>query len=116
MDALEIIRRHGPALSRIAYLYASSRSDREDVHQEIAVALVKALPRFRGDSSERTYVLRIAHNVGITFMASARRRRATWKRRNRPRGPWIPKRRRATASVVTACCMPYGRCPSDCDR
>jgi RNA polymerase sigma factor (sigma-70 family) len=35
--------------------------------QEILVALWRALPRFRGESSERTFVLRVAHNRGVTF-------------------------------------------------
>src|SRR4030095_11523641 len=32
----------------------------------------QALPRFRGDSSERTFVFRIAHNRGCTFVARRR--------------------------------------------
>jgi DNA-directed RNA polymerase specialized sigma24 family protein len=41
-------------------------SPRDDLVQEIALAIWKAIPRFRGDSSERTWVYRIAHNVAIT--------------------------------------------------
>jgi len=37
--------------------------------QEILLAVWRALPRFRGQSSERTFVFRIAHNRGCTFVA-----------------------------------------------
>ena len=38
------------------------------------MALWTALSRFRGDSSERTWVYRVAHNTAISFAASRRRR------------------------------------------
>jgi RNA polymerase sigma-70 factor (ECF subfamily) len=50
--------------------YTRHPSDREDLFQEIALALWKALPRFRGDSSVRTYIYRIAHNTAMTFVTS----------------------------------------------
>ena len=40
------------------------------------MALWRALPRFRQDSSERTYVYRVAHNTAISFVTSGRRRKA----------------------------------------
>lgn len=38
------------------------------------MALWTALPRFRGESSERTWVYRVAHNTAISFAARQRRR------------------------------------------
>ncbi len=38
------------------------------------MALWTALPQFRGDSSERTWVYRVAHNTAISFLASYKRR------------------------------------------
>ena len=52
--------------------YTSNRSDREDLFQDIALAIWLALPRFRGESSERTFMFRIAHNRAITFLARRR--------------------------------------------
>jgi RNA polymerase sigma factor (sigma-70 family) len=46
-------------------MYAPPGSDRDDLLQEIYLALLSALPRYRGESSLRTYVLRVAHNCGI---------------------------------------------------
>lgn len=68
-----VLDEYGPALWRLTAGYASGRADREDLYQDILVALLKAVATFRGDSSLRTYVYRIAHNRGI----SHRRR---WKR------------------------------------
>jgi len=48
-------------------------SDRQDLFQEIALALWTAWPRFRADASERTWLYRVAHNVALTY-ASKRRR------------------------------------------
>jgi RNA polymerase sigma factor (sigma-70 family) len=48
--------------------------ERQDLLQEIALAVWTALPNFRGQASERTWVYRIAHNVAITFSARQKRR------------------------------------------
>jgi RNA polymerase sigma-70 factor (ECF subfamily) len=76
VDLERVFAELGPVLGRVAATYASSRADRDDLSQEIAIALVQALPRYRGDSSLRTYVLRVAHNCGIRRIArrSAARR------------------------------------------
>jgi RNA polymerase sigma-70 factor (ECF subfamily) len=69
-----ILVEHGPGLGRVARVYAHGRAERADLAQEIAVALWRALPDFRGESSERTFVYRIAHNRGVSH-AEARRAR-----------------------------------------
>ncbi|MET0389186.1 MAG: sigma-70 family RNA polymerase sigma factor [Polyangiales bacterium] len=73
MVALEQVQRdYGALLGRVASSYAASAADRADLLQEIALSLVKALPRFRGDSSLRTYVLRIAHNCAVRRISRRR--------------------------------------------
>lgn len=62
----EILRREGAALRRVAAAYEVDPARREDLFQEICLAIWQALPRFRGESSERTFVFRIAHNRGLT--------------------------------------------------
>ena len=42
--------------------------------QDIAFAIWRALPSFRGDSSERTFLFRIGHNRAITHRARDRAR------------------------------------------
>jgi RNA polymerase sigma-70 factor (ECF subfamily) len=72
-ELAHILAEYGHSLSRVVAAYAGSAADREDLAQEVALALVRALPRYRGESSLRTYVLRIAHNCGVRF--SSRRPR-----------------------------------------
>jgi RNA polymerase sigma factor (sigma-70 family) len=68
----DVLERYVPALRRLAWSYTRDPEQREDLFQEIAVALWKALPNFRGDSSERTYVYRVAHNTALRFVMSQR--------------------------------------------
>lgn len=67
-----VLQAHGPALGRLAASYANDLGEREDLFQEIVVAIWKALPRFRGECSERTFIFRIAHNRGIAHLARRR--------------------------------------------
>jgi RNA polymerase sigma factor (sigma-70 family) len=67
-----LLREHHWALSRLAASYAANRSDRDDLLQEIAIAVWRALPGFRGECSERTFVFRIAHNRCITHLSKKR--------------------------------------------
>ena len=67
-----LLTANGAALSRLAASYATSPSDRDDLVQEISVALWQALPRFRGECSERTFLFRIAHNRCIAHLARRR--------------------------------------------
>lgn len=69
-----VVREHAAMLQRVAWGYVDNASDRDDLMQEILFALWRALPRFRGESSERTFVLRIAHNRGISFAIRRRHR------------------------------------------
>jgi RNA polymerase sigma factor (sigma-70 family) len=68
-----LINAYAPALRRFCYAHRRDLGDRQDLFQEIAIALWTALPRFRGDASERTWLYRIAQNVA--FSEAARRRR-----------------------------------------
>jgi RNA polymerase sigma-70 factor (ECF subfamily) len=67
-----LLAAHGRALERVAGSYARDFAEREDLFQEIVVAIWRALPGFRGECSERTFVFRIAHNRGITHLARHR--------------------------------------------
>jgi RNA polymerase sigma-70 factor (ECF subfamily) len=77
MDFEECLRVHGPALWRVIAAYAPAGAERDDLAQEVLLAVWKALPRFRGESSPKTFVLRIAHNRCLS---------AAWQRARRPAG------------------------------
>jgi len=70
----DFLGRYTPALRRLAFSYTRNPQESEDLFQEIAIALWKALPKFRGDSTERTYVYRVAHNTAMRFVTSRHRR------------------------------------------
>jgi RNA polymerase sigma factor (sigma-70 family) len=67
-----ILADHGPAISRLAFSYEAVASVREELVQEIALAIWQALPRFRGECSERTFIFRIAHNRGLSHACRRR--------------------------------------------
>ncbi len=64
----EVIRREGAALSRLAASYERDPALREDLFQEICLAVWRALRNYRGDSSVRTFVFRIAHNRAVSHV------------------------------------------------
>ena len=64
------------AVRRLCSVYADVPADREDLFQEIFLGVWRSLPAFRGESSERTWVYRIAHNVALTWQARHRRRQS----------------------------------------
>ncbi|MGD0214469.1 MAG: sigma-70 family RNA polymerase sigma factor [Terriglobales bacterium] len=58
----------GASVGRLASSYESRAHAREDLLQDIRLAIWTALPRFRGDASLRTFVFRIAHNRALTHV------------------------------------------------
>jgi len=72
-----LLEAHGPGLRRVARAYSRGPAEAADLAQDIALALWRSLPGFRGDCSERTFVFRIAHNRGISHAEERRQRDAT---------------------------------------
>ena len=70
-DFDRIVMDHGAMIKRIASSYEADGSLAEELVQEIYFAVWRALPGFRGDSSVRTFVARIATNRAITHVARA---------------------------------------------
>lgn len=71
----EMVTRHAAAIARLCRYHEASPEAQRDLEQEVLLALWRALPAFRGESSERTWVYRIAHNVAATHVVQAVRRR-----------------------------------------
>ena len=57
-----LLAQYGPALRRLVAAWERDAVAREDLLQEVLVALWRALPNFRGDCSERAFVFRVASN------------------------------------------------------
>jgi RNA polymerase sigma-70 factor (ECF subfamily) len=98
---LELLEAHGPALLRLSAAYTDSAADREDLFQDICLALWRALPRFRGECSLRTFVYRVGHNRGLTF-----RSRSRWREQHLDWAfagvPEVPSGERPADEVVDA--------------
>jgi RNA polymerase sigma-70 factor (ECF subfamily) len=67
-----LLAQYGKSIARVARVYARGQAESADLMQDIAMAVWLALPGFRGECSERTFVFRIAHNRGISFAERAR--------------------------------------------
>ncbi len=65
----QIVADHGPLISRIAMSYEADPALREDLMQQIFLAIWQALPSFRADSSLNTFIGRIAQKRAISYVA-----------------------------------------------
>ena len=82
MQRLEqIIERYGAGLARVAASYEADRALREDLLQEMLLAIHRALPSLRDPDRLGPFVFRVAHNRGVTHVtrehANRRKRDAT---------------------------------------
>lgn len=70
MNCIEaIIDTYGAALSRVAMSYEADPALREDLLQEMLIAIHRALPGLRDSSRIAPYIFRIAHNRGVSHVA-----------------------------------------------
>lgn len=71
---VRLLHAHDRALRRLAASYERDPGRQQDLVQEIWLAVWQALPRFRGECSERTFVFRIAHNRAVSHVDHFHRR------------------------------------------
>ncbi len=62
-----------PMIFRLAYRLCGQREDAEDVAQDTFVKAARSLSRYRGDSSFRTWLYRIAVNAASDYRRKNRR-------------------------------------------
>lgn len=74
-------------MNRIASSYTNTPADRDDLVQDMALALWRALPAFRRECSMRTFVYRIAHNRALHFLARRRTSDAALEQTLEPADP-----------------------------
>lgn len=72
---VRMLTEHGAAIQRLAGSYERDPARRQDLVQDVWLAVWQALPRFRDDCSERTFVYRIAHNRAVSHIEHWQRRR-----------------------------------------
>lgn len=69
-------RTYGAALERLARAYETDPDLRRDLLQDIHVALWRSFVGFDGRCSLRTWIYRVAHNVGASHVLRQRRSKA----------------------------------------
>lgn len=72
------MREYGTEILRIAYLYVGDLQAAEDIFQEVFLKAYQGFADFRGKSSVKTWLVRIAINSCKDYLKSA------WKRRVAP--------------------------------
>ena len=72
----EVADDFGPALDRLTRAYQADEDRRRDLLQEIHVALWRSLATFDERCSLRTWVYRVAHNVGASHVIGDRKARS----------------------------------------
>jgi len=80
-----LVERYEGAVAATVIGMLGPGGDADDVGQEVFVRFYRALHRFRGDSSLKTYLTRIAINLSLNEIK--RRRRWLERFRSRDRGP-----------------------------
>lgn len=76
LDAHEIVKELAPALARIAASYERDPALRDELLQEVLMAVVSSLPRLKQASRLKPFVFRIAHNRCLTHVTQRMRERA----------------------------------------
>lgn len=67
--AEQVFREHYRSVYRLALSQSGNHADAEDIAQEVFVAIIGALPSFRGDAKLSTWIYRIALRVGTRWIA-----------------------------------------------
>ena len=68
-----IIQSHASMVAAVVTSMLGPGDDADDAGQETFIRLMRALPKFRGDSSLRTFVTRVAMNVSLDVLARRKR-------------------------------------------
>lgn len=63
-----LLQSHDLAVKRLVASVELDSARRQDLVQDIWLAIWQALPRFRGECGERTFVYRIAHNRAVSHV------------------------------------------------
>jgi RNA polymerase sigma factor (sigma-70 family) len=65
------VQEHGAILHHVVNGFASGH-DRNDLMQELLLALWKAVPAFRRDAQPSTFIYRVSHNAAMTWQRTQR--------------------------------------------
>lgn len=72
-DFIKMINQHRGILFKVSNLYCDAEEDRKDLFQEMVLQLWKSYPKFRAESTQSTWMYRIALNTSITRLRKEKR-------------------------------------------
>jgi len=64
---------------KVVRAYTISPQDQEDLFQEILIHIYSAIPCFRGEAKETTWIYRISLNTALTWSRNEKRKRKRFK-------------------------------------
>lgn len=73
-DKESVLRQYAPLIARTANSFEADLSLREDLIQEISLAVWKALESFQGQADIKTFIARVAHNQAVNHVVKESRR------------------------------------------
>ena len=74
-DTAEAVEQYGSAVYRLAYAMTRSRSDADDVFQEVFLRLHRSAPVFANEAHRRAWLLRVTANRARSLLSSSWRKR-----------------------------------------
>jgi RNA polymerase sigma-70 factor (ECF subfamily) len=77
LNAQEVVTQFAPALARVVASYERDRALRDELLQDVLLAVVLALPRLTQADKLKPFVFRIAHNRSLSHITRRMRRPAT---------------------------------------
>lgn len=75
LDAHEVVKEFAPALARIAASYERDPALRDELLQEVLLAVIASLPRLQQAGKLKPFLFRIAHNRCLTHVTQRMRER-----------------------------------------
>ena len=76
-EFIKLLNAHQKIVYKVCNLYMDTKTDREDLFQEISLQAWKSFGGFRGDAQFSTWLYRVALNTAITFFRKEKKQLAT---------------------------------------
>jgi RNA polymerase sigma factor (sigma-70 family) len=76
LDAHQVVTQFGPALARVVATYERDRALRDELLQDVLMAIITSLPRLTQPEKLKPFVFRIAHNRSLSHITRRIRERS----------------------------------------
>ena len=73
LEFTKLVKEHRKTIYTVCYFYSNNPQDVDDLFQEVLVNLWKSFPKFRGDSSPKTWIWRVSLNTSSNMERGKKR-------------------------------------------